>query len=387
MIQKITSLLFCAIFIASCSNKQTESDIIRVNDAKRIKLNLSDYVVSLEYVPLETKQECLIDRYPSFFVLNEYIVVTTQRQCFLFDRSGKFIREIGRVGRGPGEYSSTLGGEAVNEKKQTVLMQGWDKKIEYSFNGTVTGYFLNAPGTSFTTAYASDSILVQGVLNYSGNAINQLVFNDQEKIVDSIPNYQFFKPFDSNASGGFGSEFYFYRYRGDLYYKNMFNDTIFRIKDMKLHSVWVFDMGDYHLPRSIMANLNTFTREIIKYNRMLNILEADPFILFSLTRERGDSTFVYDKRKSQVFVMQKEQNLKGFYNNIDGGMPFWPTHINQKQEMVSFLYPYDMKEMLTNDYFKQKSINDNSAHLRLRELLSRVNDEDNPVVVIAKLKL
>ena len=387
MIQKITSLLLSAIIIASCSSKQTESNIIRVDDAKQTRLNLSDYVVSLEYVPLETKQECLIDRFPSFVVLNEYIIATTQRQCFLFDRSGKFIREIGSVGRGPDEYSSTLGREAINEKKQTVLMQGWDKRIEYSFNGNVTGSFLRVPETSSTTAYASDNILVQGVLNYRGNAINQLVFTDQEKIVDSIPNYQFFKSLDSNSSGGFGGEFNFYRYHDDLYYKNMFNDTIFRIKDMKLHPVWVFDMGNYHLPRSIMANINTSREEIIKYNWMQNVFEADPFILFSLTRERGDSTFVYDKHKSQVFVIQKELNLKGFYNNIDGGMPFWPTHINQKQEMVSFLYPYEMKEMLTNDYFKQKSINDNNAHLRLKELLSKVNDEDNPVVVIAKLKL
>ena len=386
MAEKITSFLLSAILIVSCSNKQSNSDIIRVNDAKQMVLNLSDYVVSLEYVPLETKLECLIDRNPDFYVLEEYIVATTRQQCFLFNRNGKFIREIGRPGRGPGEYMSTLGGEVINEKNQTILMQGWNKRMEFSFNGEFIKYFPGIPDSSPAIAYISDNILVQGALNLRGNSINQLIFNDHEKIIDSIPNYQFFTPLDPNAFGGFGFEFSFYRYRDDLYYKNMFNDTIFRIKDRKLHPAWVFDMRQYHLPRSVMANMNTFRQETAKYNWMQYVLEADPFILFSIMRERGDSTFVYDKRKSQVFVMQKERKLKGFHNDIDGGMPFWPTQINRKQEMVSFLYPDAMKEMLTNEYFNRKSIRDNNAHLRLKELLSRVKEDDNPIVVIARLK-
>jgi len=371
--------------MASCSNKQTASEIIRVNDAKHVRVNLSDYVVSLEYVPLETKQECLIDRYPSFYVLDEYIVVTTSQQCFLFDRSGKFIREIGRPGRGPDEYSNASRG-VIDEKKQTILMPGWNKKIEYSFNGKVIRNFPTVPNTSPASDYVSDSILVLGVSNPIGDAINHLLFINQEKVVDSIPNYQFFKPHDPSMYGGFSNEFYFYRYREDLHYKNLFNDTIFRIKDRKLHPAWVFDMGPYHLSRSIMANMNTFMQERLKYNSALNILEVEPFLLFSIVREKGDSAFIFDKRKGEVFVMQKEQKLKGFYNDIDGGMPFWPTHINRKQELVSFLYPDEMKEMLKNEYFVRKNIRDEAANLRLKELISRLKEEDNPVVVIARLK-
>ena len=387
MTQKITSYLLSIALLVSCISKQVDSNIIRVNDAKQVKLNLSDYVLSLEYVPLETKKECLIDRDPSFYVLDEYIVATTMQQCFLFNRNGKFIREIGRPGRGPDEYSSTLRGEIVNEQTQTILLQGWDKRIEYSFDGTVTKNFPKIPDSSTESAYVSDSILVQGIHNFIGNATNQLIFYNQEKVVDSIPNYQFFTPMDPNAFGGFGVEFSFYRYRDELYYKNIYNDTIFRFQDKKLHPVWIFDMEQYHLPRSVMANMNTIRQETVKYNRLLNLWETDPFILFSIIREKGDSAFVFDKRKHQVFVMSKEQKLKGFHNDLDGGMPFWPIRINQKQEMISFLYPNVMKEMLTNEYFEQKNIRNSYAHLRLKELLNMVKEDDNPVVVIARLKL
>ena len=385
MSKKIILLLLSAALMAACSNNQKGSERIRINEAKHMQVNLSDYVISLEYVPLETKAECLIDRNPGFYVLDEYIVVTTSQQCFLFDRSGKFIREIGRAGRGPDEYSNATW-RVIDEKKQTILMPSWNQRIEYSVDGEVFRYFPIIPGTLTATAYESDSILVLGVRNSGGDAVNQLVFINQEKIVDSIPNYQFFKPLEPNMSGGFGNEFYFYRNKDDLYYKNLFNDTIFSIKDRKLHPAWVFDMGTYHLSRSIMANANTFMRERMKYNSVMNILEAEPFLLFSIVSERGDSAYIFDKAKSRVFVLQKEQKLKGFYNDIDGGMPFWPVHINQKQELVSFLYPDEMKEMLTNEYFESKNIRDEASNIRLKELIRRLKEEDNPVVVIAKLK-
>ena len=385
MTQKILFLLLSVTFMLSCSNKQqTGSDIIHVNDAKEMIFNLSDYVVSLEYVPLETKQECLIDRSPSFYVCDEYIVATTSRQCFLFDRSGKFIREIGRAGRGPDEYNYTMG--TINETNQTVLMRGWDKYMEFSFNGKVTKYFPFVSSTS-PRAYVNDDLLVCGVSNTRGDAINQLIFINQETIVDSIPNYQFFKLQNPNVFGRLsGYEFNFYQYHDGLYYKNMFNDTIFRIEDRKIYPAWIFDMEQYRLSHTIMADMNTANQERHKYNWVQTILEADPFLLFSIVSERGDSAFVFDKHKSQVFIMKKEQQLKGFYNDIDGGMPFWPTHINRKQELVMFLYPYQMIEILTNEYIARKNIRDEAASLRLRELVRRLEEEDNPVVVIARLK-
>jgi len=383
MIQKFIILLICTTLLVLCKN-HSASDIIRVNEASHERVYLSDYVTSLDYVALETLPECLIDRNPRFHVLDEYIVVTTGQQIFLFDRSsGKFIREIGSAGRGADEYSSAVWA-VVHEKNHTVLVPGWGIRIEYSFDGTVSRYFPTVPNTPPVTAYESDSILVIGVRNPIGNAVNQLLFLNHKKVVDSIPNFQFFTPLDPNMSGGFGNEFYFYRYGDELSYKNLFNDTIFRIKARKLFPAWVFDMGAYHMPRQIMTNLNTFMQEGLKYNSVRSILETDAFLLFNIVSERGDSAYIFDKRKNEVVIKQKEQRLKGFYNDIDGGMPFQPVTINRKQELVSFLYPDEMIEMLTNEYFSSKKIRDATANLRLKELIKNLKEEDNPVVVIAR---
>ena len=45
-----------------------------------------------------------------------------------------------------------------------------------------------------------------------------------------------------------------------------------------------------------------------------------------------------------------------------------------------------MKEDLTEEYFANREIKNPQAHQKLRELLKTLKDDDNPVVVVAKLK-
>jgi predicted MarR family transcription regulator len=46
----------------------------------------------------------------------------------------------------------------------------------------------------------------------------------------------------------------------------------------------------------------------------------------------------------------------------------------------------DMKEFLTEDYFAAHEIKDPAAHKKLKDLVQKLDFDDNPVVVIAKLK-
>ena len=45
-----------------------------------------------------------------------------------------------------------------------------------------------------------------------------------------------------------------------------------------------------------------------------------------------------------------------------------------------------MKEKHTDEYFASRTIKDPQAHQKLKELLKNLDEQDNPVVVIAKLK-
>ena len=45
-----------------------------------------------------------------------------------------------------------------------------------------------------------------------------------------------------------------------------------------------------------------------------------------------------------------------------------------------------MKEYLTEEYFASREIKNPQAHQKLRELLKTLIEDDNPVIVVAKMK-
>jgi hypothetical protein len=71
---------------------------------------------------------------------------------------------------------------------------------------------------------------------------------------------------------------------------------------------------------------------------------------------------------------------------LNGGLSFIPKYYAGNNEVIDIWSPADMKEMLTDKYFASLKIKDPQAHQKLKELLKTLKDDDNPVVVVAKLK-
>lgn len=70
-------------------------------------LGLGDIAESIEYIPLETKDECLIGE-NVYFDFDETHIIIGYYNCntlYLFDRQGHFIRTIGTKGEGPREFN------------------------------------------------------------------------------------------------------------------------------------------------------------------------------------------------------------------------------------------------------------------------------------------
>ena len=105
------------LFVFGCTtNKTVRTEETAVLDFDEIipdtgRMNLSDFVSSPEYVPLETNDSCLLTDFPSVkYISSDYILVNASKNKedvppLLFDRQGNFIRRIGRFGQGPEELA------------------------------------------------------------------------------------------------------------------------------------------------------------------------------------------------------------------------------------------------------------------------------------------
>ena len=95
--------------MAGCGRKQSTDDFVIVNVAKSYpekKLILQDFM-DVEYIALETTDEFLTQGLVAD-IGKTIILVTNQNRdgtIFIFDRTGKGLRKINRMGRGPEEYT------------------------------------------------------------------------------------------------------------------------------------------------------------------------------------------------------------------------------------------------------------------------------------------
>lgn len=100
------------ILLSGCGQiKSDKSDCVQINlplSREENIIKLSEIVDSVQYIPLETQDECLIGNVDKIIVTNEdcYLIVDKDvtSSVYLFDQEGAFVRKIGNRGAGQGEY-------------------------------------------------------------------------------------------------------------------------------------------------------------------------------------------------------------------------------------------------------------------------------------------
>ena len=108
----------------------------------------------------------------------------------------------------------------------------------------------------------------------------------------------------------------------------------------------------------------------------------------SVDIERAIPLGIYDISNKKTLFLDTDpvSGMLGLFNDLDGGLSFWPRYYTSDNELIDVWQSYEMKELLTEEYFAAHEIKNPQAHQKLKELLKNLDEEDNPVIVIAKLK-
>jgi hypothetical protein len=136
---KTKILLLASLILSGCrQNSYEATDGIAVIDVvnnlgKYHEVPVSKFVTELEYVPLQTTDDCLIGDVRYVFATLTHIFVASSNYYFALDRSGWFIGKIGSIGQGPGEYQGVTG-LSVDIKKQSLYIST-RTLLEYSWDG------------------------------------------------------------------------------------------------------------------------------------------------------------------------------------------------------------------------------------------------------------
>lgn len=150
-IQNISYFILAAVLtlFASC-NKAGNSNEKKTGLSKRIDLignldnrakafTLSSISDSIELIPLQLDPQHLFNEedISNFEITADYIFLYTAKSGILeYTRDGKFVRQVGRIGKGPGEYL-LLRSMFIDPRKSIIYgYLNWTHKLaEYDFNG------------------------------------------------------------------------------------------------------------------------------------------------------------------------------------------------------------------------------------------------------------
>ena len=394
----ILLLIFISVslfgFFISCNNSD-KSKTIEIIDLviayeNRQKINLSDIVESIEYVQLSNK-DSLIGIVPRVFVDSQYVVVIAFKQQFLFSRkTGAFIRQVGYMGRGPNGYRNTKFNLPFNESKKSIYANSWNRGIvEYSINGKANRILkkISNEGRLNSFAWLNDSVYVAHVKNFIGNEKTKLVFfNINNDEYSTFPNSDFFEKNPKMYRSWAEKEGWFYRYNNKLFIKELFNDTIFEIRNRQMFAKFEFYSGKFK-PSSFRRNFIT-KDEMKNYHLVENIFESSGFIFFTLNYRNELRSGLYYKRKKVAFVSDSKISYMpanntlcfGLTNDIDNFIQFCPQYKNSNNELIAFVEAYKVVSWFKNN--PEKTIN-LPPHL---QKLKDIKETDNPIVMIAKLK-
>lgn len=392
------SLSFCE-GLNACQGTFTTVDIVAANKNPRDIL-VSEFASSLEYIKLETSEETLF-RYPVVkgTLGDSLILVKSVDMISLFDRqSGGFIKHIGHKGEDPEGFSHSLvqlgfnvGNRSIFARKNIFDLCEYDittgKLIERIPGPKIPDrdkYSLKTKEFAVTSSFGSFAWMQnQYIVGYFNNLSGQeplklVIYNKNGQLIKAHRNWDFFEKKDLSKLKLQSVDFH--NYNDELFFKEWYKDTVFKIGIYQLKPHIYFNTGKQSPPYEKQDALTD--EEERKYIFIDRIVQDEDFIFFNSRYKGSDQVGIYDvyEKKASLSKTNRNKTPKGFVNDLDNFLPFFPSFINDNGELVGVISAEDVIRWFEENPKKVRLL---PEHLKA---LENLEPEDNPIVMIAKLK-
>lgn len=347
-------------------NKVLVCDLSKVKDT--LTLKLSDLIENLDLVKLETTQDALVKRSVTI-VSDNYIGIRNYGELpfKLFDISGKFLRCIGKKGRGPNEYGP-LYSEQIDEKNKRIYLMPWVRNTlwAYDFEGNyLPPVELKYKQTKSRVFVEGDKVTVLGMPFAKSPAI---AFS--QKIGGEIINEV--KPKKCQIQRNFNSELFSYRNTKayDLYLFNFDNpttDSLYHYENGKLIPKFTAEYGGDKVPMHIFSELpNYFCVNVLKQIK------------------KGKNRLAIGK--GNIFINKEtcEANYVKIENDFLGGIP---ASMSFRDGMyIANIPAIGLKESIKKVLESGNTLKPEIEE-KLKKLDSEIDIEDNNIIMYGKLKV
>ena len=400
------NLLIILILLLACSCKSKTSDsgstdginkFFEINYENVLQnskiVPLSQIASKVEYIKLETNNECTIRRISQCFFTDSLIFIGNRDHILKFSRDGKFLQKIGNPGRGPGEIDLIRTMTIMPDKKMIAIQKNSKAEMLYlTFYGEIVKT-VNIPRALRIKVMKDGKYIAYdpGTEGTSKNIFS--LINETGDTISAVRNY-------CNWVNTTGMTFMEGSYpepfllRDKWYFKDRYNDTVYTIVSNLIKPSYSVNLGKYKLPDELRL-------ERIGQDQMPLYLEKAPNYNYVILFEAANNIFItsesYHSSKRRLLLFDKDQGTgvllddskgisKGFANDMDGGLDFWPmATVNDNQVFM----PIDI--MALKKEFEKTSLNEKISKYpdkqkELEKMISNSDISDNPILMLVSLK-
>ncbi|MFV0418724.1 MAG: 6-bladed beta-propeller [Dysgonomonas sp.] len=289
---------------------------INVDDIKKEGvLGLSSIFKSIRPIILETKDNCLIGNIDGMQVFNDLIYILDiriGRGVFVFDMEGNFVRRIGRIGGGPGEYSSVSDFTFDRENGMIFLIDDESLKInKYKLNGEyVSSISINEmDGRSAHIQYIDKKIYA----DFESYRTNENIDSCLIKTIDPSNGKVMENWLSVSNNNGWqriilkGESYFYSRTGSSPKYIPYLSNTVYSVGEsiepyFTLESKDLIRREDFGEVDLMSSDALLKLSEIDKISFLLSYIETENIILFDYRKEWEVFSVIYDIKNNRARV-------------------------------------------------------------------------------------
>ena len=304
-------------------------EVITVNLDKLKPIDLSNG----KLIELETTDLSLLYDIIGISFIKDKLFIRTRNKIVVFDNNGKFLFNLGKEGKGPGEYTQ-VASVFVHKGNICIFDSMINNVLVFNDNGEYISSVKINPGQ-----YALSDIYPRS----DGSFICKNMFRGEQikTPLGSLlnENYNFISTIEGRmVLTGFSTYNNFCQYNNEVLYYEPLCDTIFSLLDNQIvKPKYVVDFGGYTIPASVRKGKDVY--DLIDYvNKTENkiasfvqhVAENDSYVSFK---------FIFDNKTPFVLYNKKDKSTNGYYfeDNSNKYIPQLFVCCHEKQVYLSVI--------------------------------------------------
>ena len=361
------TLADCPI-IAELVDSVTVLDLASVKDTFNIPLSL--LLSSFEIIQLENSDEALVSYTSAYAISENYIGLNSYPSAYkLFNRKGKFLRDISVQGQGPSDFLFGIYDSHIDEINNRIYLLSYsaNKILVFDLEGKVYPPIplpFRVPKGRFHIDAEKEELFITAVpfietpyvvwkQDFKGNVLQS---------IDS-------KPFVINPSD--------------------YSNEVYSSRNTSFMDFYLFTWGPrndslYHYN---IAENQLIPKLAIKWDREVARHVYTELPNHYLTRLVIPSSPTYIPRSPQIII--EKETLRGCYanfkfnmlGNIDG-----PNYLTfNRGYFIGSMYPHEIKEQLENALAHPEKLTP-QMKAKVKKLNDRITEDDNNIILLGKLR-